>query len=551
MHVVTNKSAPKNSKKIYQSILLRESYREGGRVKKRTIANLSGCKPEEIAAIKLALKHKDDLAEIGSLKSVELQEGLSVGAVWTVYQMAKRTGIEKSLGKGFAAKLAMWQVIARVIEQGSRLSAVRLAQTHAACDVLDIRRGFDENDLYDNLKWLADNQAEIEDALFSVRRGKTKPEIFLYDVTSSYLEGTKNYFGEYGYNRDGKKGKQQIVIGLLCDESGEPVSTEVFAGNTKDTQTFASQVKKAAERFGCERVTFVGDRGMIKIPQIKNLPEGFHYITAITKPQINSLMDKGVIQIGLFDEDLFEIEDNDIRYILRRNPFRVEQINESRMSKRRSVEKLLKKKNIYLREHARAKVETAIKDVNKKIVQLKIDKWLGVISQERTLKLQVDDEALEEVSCLDGCYVIKTDLPKDVADKQIIHNRYKDLAEVERAFRTFKTGFLEVRPVYVQTEKSTRGHVLVVMLSYIIVRRLRRAWEKSDLTVEEGLKQLSTLCSMEMKVKNQASCLKIPRPREKSRQLLKALDIKMPIALPHRNVHVVTRKKLVERRNIP
>jgi len=550
MHVVTNKSAPKNSKKIYQSVLLRESYREGGKVKKRTIANLSGCKPEEIAAIKLALKHKDDLAEIGSLESVEIQEGLSVGAVWTVHQMAKRTGIEKSLGKEFAAKLAMWQVIARVIEQGSRLSAVRLAQTHAACDVLDIRRGFDENDLYDNLKWLADNQEKIEDALFSVRRGKTKPEIFLYDVTSSYLEGTKNYFGEYGFNRDGKKGKQQIVIGLLCDESGEPVSTEVFAGNTKDTQTFASQVTKAAERFGCERVTFVGDRGMIKIPQIKNLPEGFHYITAITKPQINSLMDKGVIQIGLFDEDLFEVEDNDIRYILRRNPFRVEQINESRMSKRRSVEKLLKKKNIYLREHTRAKVETAIKDVNKKIIQLKIDKWLRPISQERTLKLEVDTNALEEASCLDGCYVIKTDLPKEVADKQIIHERYKDLAEVERAFRTFKTDFLEVRPVYVQTEKSTRGHVVVVMLSYMTVRRLRRAWEKFDMTVEEGLNQLSTLCSMEMKVKNQASCLKIPRPREKSRQLLKALDIRMPIVLPHHNVRVVTRKKLVERRKL-
>jgi transposase len=550
MHVVKNKSAPKNSKKIYQSILLRESYREDGKVKKRTIANLSHCKPEEIAAIKLALKYKDNLSELGSLKSVELQEGLSVGAVWTVYQIAKRIGIERALGKDFAGKLAMWQVIARVIEQGSRLSAVRLAQTHAACDVLDIRRGFDENDLYDNLRWLADNQEEIEKKLFSVRREKTKPEIFLYDVTSSYLEGTNNYFGEYGYNRDGKKGKQQIVIGLLCDEFGEPVSTEVFAGNTQDTQTFASQVKKAAERFGCERVTFVGDRGMIKIPQIKNLPEGFHYITAITKPQINSLIDQGVIQLGLFDEDVFEVEDNDIRYILRRNPVRVNEINESRISKRKSVEKLLKKKNVYLLEHKRSKVETAIKAVNKKIAQLKIDKWLRVISQERTLKLEVDNKALEEASCLDGCYVIKTDLPKEVAGKQIIHDRYKDLTEVERAFRTFKTDFLEVRPVYVQTEKSTRGHVVVVMLSYMIVRRLRLGWENFDLTVEEGLKQLSTLCSMEMKVKNQASCLKIPRPREKSRQLLRAFDIRMPIVLPHRNVRVVTRKKLVERRNL-
>jgi transposase len=550
MHVVENKSAQKNSKKICRSTLLRESYREDGKVKKRTVANLSHCRPEEIAAIKLALKYKDNLSELGSLKSVELQEGLSVGAVWTVYQSAKRKGIERALGKDFSGKLAMWQLIARVIEQGSRLSAVRLAQTHAGCDVLDIRRGFDENDLYDNLKWLADNQEKIENTLFSVRGKKTRPEIFLYDVTSSYLEGTNNYFGEYGYNRDGKKGKQQIVIGLLCDESGEPVSTEVFAGNTKDTQTFACQVKKAAERFGCERVTFVGDRGMIKIPQIKNLPEGFHYITAITKPQINSLMDKGVVQIGLFDEDLFEVEDKDIRYILRRNAFRVEQINESRISKCMSVEKLLKKKNIYLREHARAKLGTAIKDVNKKIVQLKINKWLRVISQERTLKLEVDEDALQEASRLDGCYVIKTDLPKEVADKQIIHDRYKDLAQVERAFRTFKTDFLEVRPVYVQTEKSTRGHVVVVMLSYMIVRRLRRCWEKFDLTVEEGLKQLSTLCSMEMKVKNQASCLKIPRPREKSRQLLKALDIGMPTVLPHHDVRVVTRKKLTERRKL-
>jgi hypothetical protein len=289
---------------------------------------------------------------------------------------------------------------------------------------------------------------------------------------------------------------------------------------------------------------------MIKIPQIKNLPEGFHYITAITKPQINSLIDQGVVQIGLFDEDVFEVEDNDIRYILRRNPVRVEEINDSRMSKRKSVEKLLKKKNIYLHEHKKAKVETAIKDVNKKIVQLKIDKWLSVRSRGRTLELEIDNEVLEEVSRLDGCYVIKTNLPKDVADKQIIHDRYKDLTEVERAFRTFKTDFLEVRPVYVQTEKSTRGHVLVVMLAYMIVRILRGAWQEFDLTVEEGLNQLSTLCSMEMKVKNQASCLKIPRPRERSRQLLKAIDVRMPIVLPHRNVRVVTRKKLVERRKL-
>jgi transposase len=551
MHIVVNKSARKDSKSIYHSVLLRESYREKGKVRKRTIANLSHCKPEEIAAIKLALKYKDDLSELGSLKeAVTLQEGLSVGAVWTSYQIARRVGIERALGAEFAGKLAMWQVLARVIDQGSRLSAVRLAQTHAACDVLDIHRGFDENDLYENLRWLADHQEAIEKKLFSLRRGTTKPELFLYDVTSSYLEGTKNFFGEYGYNRDGKKGKQQIVIGLLCDECGEPVSTEVFAGNTQDTQTFACQVTKAAERFGCERVTLVGDRGMIKIPQIEHLPEGFYYITAITKPQICSLMDHGIIQIGLFDEDLCEVEDHTIRYILRRNPVRVKEINESRTSKHTSVERLVEKKNRYLRDHARAKVETATKEVTRKIVHLKIDKWLRVISQQRTLELEVDEEALNEVSRLDGCYVIKTDLPKEAADTRTIHDRYKDLTEVERAFRTFKTDFLEVRPIYVQTEKSTRGHVLVVMLSYLIVRALRHGWQSFDVTVEEGLKHLTTLCSMEIQVKDQASCLKIPRPREQSRQLLKALQIRMPAALPHRNVRVVTRKRLAERRKV-
>jgi len=551
MHIVENKSRSKEGKKIYQSVLLRESYREGGKVKKRTVANLSHCTPVEIAAIKMALNHKSDLAQLGSLEqSVELQEGLSVGAVFAVHQIAKRIGIAKALGSGFEGKLALWQVIARVIDQGSRLSAVRLAQTHAACDVLEIGRGFDENDLYDNLRWLADNQAKIEALLFSTRRKDAKPEMFLYDVTSSYLEGRKNFFGEYGYNRDGKKGKQQIVVGLLCDELGEPVSTEVFAGHTQNPQTFASQVGKAAERFGYKRVTFVGDRGMIKMPQIETLPEGFHFITAITKAQIHSLCAQGVIQMGLFDGDLCEVEDQGVRYILRRNPVRVEEINASRMGKLRSVETLVEQRNAYLRDHRKANVDTALKNVNKKIDRLKMDKWLKVTAEQRTVQLKIDKEALEEVCLLDGCYVIKTNLPQHAASKEIIHDRYKDLAEVERAFRTCKTDFLEVRPVYVQKEKSTQGHVLVVMLAYMVIRILQLAWGRFDLRVEEGLKQLSTLCSMEMKVKNQGSCLKIPRPREQSRQLLKALDIRMPTVLPHREVRVVTRKKLTERRKL-
>ncbi|NOG82233.1 MAG: IS1634 family transposase [Candidatus Scalindua sp. AMX11] len=549
MHVVENKSSSK--KKIYRSTLLRESYRENGKVKKRTIANISHCTPGEIAAIKLALKHKDDLSELGSLKeSVALQEGLSVGAVWAVYQTAKKLGIEKALGTSFAGKLALWQVIARVIDQGSRLSAVRLAQSHAACDVLTLLRGFDENNLYENLEWLSKNQDEIEKALFVSRRGKALPQLFLYDVTSSYLEGEKNFFGDYGYGRDGKKGKKQIVIGLLCDEYGDAVSTEVFHGNTQDPKTFLSQVEKAGELFGCKSVTFVGDRGMIKKAQVDNLPEHFHYITAITKPQIRSLIKTGVIQMELFDKEVCEVEEDGIRYVLRRNPIRADEMAQTRLSKLHCIENFLQNKNEYLSEHPKARVTTAQKEVEKKIRRLKLDKWLSVHSKEqgRELFLGQDDKVLKEMSLLDGCYVIKTDLSAEELDTEGVHDRYKDLTEVERAFRDCKTVHLEVRPIHVRLESSTRGHVLVVMLSYMIIRHLRRAWEKFDMTVPEGIAQLSTLCSVEMKVKDQGACIKIPRPRENTQKLFKALKITLPIVLPHRKMRVVTRKKLTKQR---
>ena len=551
MHIVENQSAPKTGKKIYRSILLRESYREGGKVKKRTIANLSRCTPGEIAAIKLALRYKEDLTVLGSLtEAVELQEGLSIGAVFTVSQVGKELGIEKALGTDFEGKLAFWQVIARVLDQGSRLSAVRLAKMHGVGDVLGMGRGFDENNLYENLGWLAEHQEEIERRLFFLRSGSGKPRLFLYDVTSSYLEGEKNYFGAYGYNRDGKKGKQQIVIGLLCDEEGDAVAVEVFAGNAQDSGTFGLQVKKVAEGLGCQEVTFVGDRGMIKRIQIENLPEGFHYITAITKPQIEKLIKRGVIQLGLFDEKVCEVEEGGVRYILRRNPVRVVEVERSRLSKRRAVEEFVQERNEYLAGHPRAKVSVAEEKVRGKIELLRQEGWLRVEVKGRELRLEQDDVLLQAESHLDGCYVIKTDLAKEVADKQRVHDRYKDLAEVEKAFRDCKTEVLEVRPVFVRSEKSTRGHVLVVMLAYRIIRRLRAAWAELDMTVAEGLKQLSTLCALEIKVKDRGACLKIPRPRETSRELLKALDIQMPIFLPHREVRVVTRKKLPEQRRI-
>jgi len=540
---------PSSNGKTYTSIYLRESYRDGDHVRKRDIANLTHCDPKQIAAIELALQFKGNLAALGSLDKIQLSQGSSVGAVWVIVETARRLGLDQALGRGFAGQLALWQVVARVLEQGSRLSAVRLAQVHAACDVLGIRRGFDENDLYANLTWLSEHQEAIEKRLFTQRRGPQKPELFLYDVTSSYLEGEDNAYAAYGYNRDGKKGKKQIVIGLLCDQQGTPVSTEVFRGNTQDPKTFAAQVQKASERFGCERVTFVGDRGMIKSGQVEDLSQaGFHYITAITKPQIDTLIEARLIQMELFAAEVCEVEREGVRYVLRRNPIRAEQLAASRADKQATAERLRQDRNRYLEQHPRAKVATAEKALRTKIAQLKIGAWLDVQTEGRALKLAVNQSALEEAARLDGCYVIKTDLPESAASKQVIHDRYKDLTQVEQAFRTCKTAHLEMRPIHVRTAEHTRGHVLVVMLAYLIRRELSRAWVSRDVTVEEGLHQLQTLCVTEMKVEGGGSCLRIPTPSEAAAALLKALKIRLPAALPHTETAVVTRKKLPTRR---
>jgi transposase len=541
MHIVRSKFKAASGK-VYETILLRESYREGKKVKKRTVANLTNCSPQEIAAIGLALKHKGNLAEIGSQSNPTMTEGLSVGGVWVVYQIAKRLGIVTALGNNRQGQLALWQVISRVLEQGSRLSSVRLAETYAIAPVIGLEKGFNEEDLYKNLFWLCQNQALVEDKIFTARTKNIPPSLFLYDVTSSYLEGKENELGDWGYNRDKKKGKKQIVVGLLSSEDGTPVTTEVFKGNTQDTSTFASQIKKAKERFKCEKVTLVGDRGMIKSGQIKELQEhGFHYITAITKAQIETLIKANIIQYTLFDKTLIEVEDNGVRYILKRNPIRAKEIANFRASKRASIENLISKQNVYLHEHRQAQLEVALKKVKAKIERLALKAWLTINVEGRVLSTCVNDEALTEDSKLDGCYVIKTDLSQKDVSTQDVHDRYKDLAMVESAFRTVKSD-LEIRPIYVRSEESTRGHVLVVMLSYMIIRELDNAWQRLYLTVEEGLRSLSTLTMLEVSFGKENAFQQIPEPREQNKQMLEAIGVELPKILPKNHAHVVTRQ---------
>ena len=547
--------------KSYSRHLLRETYREDGKVKHRTLANLSQCKPEEVEAIRLALKHKGDLARIlaeSGESETELKQGPAIGAVWVLYQLARELGLVAALGSDRQGKLALWQVIARVLDQGSRLSAVRLAGGHAVGAALGVI-GFNEDDLYANLDWLADNQEEIERRLFAQRKAASAPDVFLYDVTSSYLEGEHNAFAAFGYNRDRipglfdpGTGKRQIVIGLLADADGRPLSIEVFAGNTSDVKTFSSQVSKAAARFGAKRVTFVGDRGMIKAPQRAELGAAdFHYITAITKAQIDTLIAVGVLQMDLFEETLAEVESEEgERYVLRRNPARAAELAASRQDKLRTLQTAAEVANTYLSEHLRAAVKTQLARLKARAKTLNIDKFADIAVEDRCVIVAVNEAALTEAARLDGCYALRTDLPRAVVAKEIVHERYKDLARVEWAFRDSKSVQLEMRPVYLRAENRTRGHALVVMLAYLITQELRQRWRDIDLTVQEGLDRLAGLCLLEVSIGGRPSYHQVPTPRDDVRRLFDAAGVEIPAALPLAPTRVATRRKLPQRRKV-
>ena len=548
-------STVKQGDKSYTRHLLRESYREGKKVRHRTIANLSHCSDEEIAAIRLALRHKKNLTELTTKdkeQAFSQRQGLSVGAVWSVYDIARQIGVVEAFGTTRDGKLALWQVIARVIDQGSRLSAVRLAGAHAACDVLGLGK-FNEEDLYDNLDWLCENQALIEDRLFRNLYRTKKPGLFLYDVTSSYFEGTHNELSAFGYNRDGKKGKMQIVLGLLCNEDGVPLSVEVFTGNTQDPKTFGPQIKKVADRFGSKEVTFVGDRGMIKSPQMEQLnsePYGFHYITAITKPQIETLLKKKIIQMDLFDQALAEVSTTEgLRYVLRRNPARAQEIQKSREDKLKVLKKEIARQDQYLKEHPRATVEVATRKIKARSERLKMSAWVLISGAEREITLAVDNDALIEEAKIDGCYVLKTDLLEAAATKEVIHDRYKDLVLVESAFRTSKTVELELRPIHVRLASRTRAHAFVVMIAYRIVKELSLRWQNMNVTVQEGINELTTLCASEVLINGAVKINDIPEPRKSVKRLLDAAKVRLPKFLPCSGINVTTKKKLQENRN--
>ncbi|MCL5671488.1 MAG: IS1634 family transposase [Acidobacteria bacterium] len=518
------------------AILLRESFRQDGKVKNRTLANLSHWPAARIEAFRRLLRGELDQATDPSLIP---QLGPVFGLLFVLKRGAEALGIGAALGHSRLAKLALFLVLARVAHQGSRLSAVRWAEDQAVAEVLGLGR-FDEDDLYAALDDLAARQEGIEKRLFRhylTRRGQP-PRLFLYDVTSSYLEGEQNELGEYGYNRDGKRGKRQIVIGLLADEEGEPLAVRVFEGNRSDPTTVAEQIQILQAQFGVKELVFVGDRGMVKSQGKEALSAaGLRYITALTDPQIRRLLSQGTLQLSLFSEPVCEVEGEGVRYILRKNEAEAEREHHRLEDKLAKLEAKVQARNEQVRTHPRCQPEAGQRRMTVWVGRYKLTGLVEIKLEGRELKLERKEEAIRKALELAGCYGVTTDVARADLSTQQVHDGYVSLEKVEQDFRTLKTGLLEVRPVWVRKESRTRGHVFCCLLALKVgremERRLRAAFGTTEthadaITLPDALLSLARLCLLHYRVDEKTTVTKLPQPDTRQQEILQALGASLP-----------------------
>lgn len=522
---VPNRSSP-------PAILLRESYRAEGQVRTRTLANLTHWRPERIEARRRALKGEFD--GLGGARP----SGKIVGVLFALNALAEQLGIVGALGRQPPeARLALFLVLARVAHGGSRLSAVRWAEQHAVEDALGVA-GFDEDALYTALDWLAANQERIEQRLYHrhVERVGQPPVLVLYDVTSRYLEGEHNELAAYGYNRDGKRGKPQIVIGLLTADDGEPLAVRVFEGNTADPSAVAEQIRVLKEQFGVKEVVLVGDRGMLKAKGKEALSaEGWKYITALTDAQVRALLKQGVLQPDLFDAAIAEVEHEGKRLVLRCNAAVRQREARRREDKLARLRALLEARNRFVVDSARASPEAGLQQLTPWVKRHKLP-CVHLRLEGRSIVCTVDEAARAEAALLDGCYTLETTVSAAHLDAPPVDARYRALQNVERDFRTLKTQGLEIRPLFLRKAERTRAHVFVAMLALKLTRafeqKLRAVFGTTEetpktLTLDEALLALSRLTYLQYDIPRQ-TVYRLPRPDALQSAVFEALGMRLP-----------------------
>lgn len=515
------------------TVLLRESYRDGGKVKKRTVANLSSLPSDRIEALRQVLSGK---------KAASFSSDPESGPIWAVFdvlnQLSHSIGFDDVLGASRIALLVKFLIIARLAHNGSRLSSVRWAEDHCVSDILSLSQ-FDEDNLYEALDWVASKQEVIEKKLYAryLKKKKTPPVLVLYDVTSSYFEGECNELGAYGYNRDKKSGKKQIVIGLLTDHEGEPLSVSVFKGNTADPSTLETQIDLTTKRFGISEVVMVGDRGMIK-SKGKSLVHAmkYKYISAITDAQVCSLMKNKLIQADFFDSTVCEVELDEKRFILRKDEQTYQKEQFRREDKINRLKKLIKDRNEFVLKSQSADPLSGLKKFSEWAKNYKISSFIKLTLKDNIeIVIEIDESAKIDDGLLDGCYVIETDVSKERMTAQEVHDRYKDLQRVEKDFRTMKTGLLEVRPIFLRKGNRTRGHVFISMLSLKLAREMDRRLQSQyqttnenryTITIPDALSALSRITLLNCKTNDQIIRV-LPKPDARQREILSALKIRL------------------------
>lgn len=478
MYIATipNRSSP-------PTYLLRESYRENGQVKNRTLANLSSLPAEQIERMRRVLRGEE---LVSPDEAFEIERSLPHGHVVAVLGMLRRIGLEPILAskRSHERDLVVAMIVARVLEPHSKLATARGLDAETAssslADVLELESA-SADDLYEAMDWLQARQEKIEQKL--AEKHLHDGTLILYDVTSTYFEGRTCPLAKFGYSRDGKRDKLQIVFGVLCNAEGCPVAVEIFEGNTADPKTVANQIRTLRDRFGLKRVVLVGDRGMLTEARIREdlrPEEGLEWITALRAPAIRELADKGAVQLSLFDErDLAEVTDPTYpgeRLIACRNPLLADERSRKRKALLDSTERDLNKvvkATARQKSPLRGEAQIGLR-VGRVLNQHKMAKHFKLDIKDDMFRYERNQEAIANEAALDGIYVIRTNVPAEVMPAEQTVGNYKRLSNVERLFRCLKTIDLKVRPIHHRLADRVRAHVFLCMLAYYVEWHLRR-----------------------------------------------------------------------------
>jgi transposase len=473
IHIVPNRGSP-------PTVLLRESYREGSKVRKRTLANLSSLSTAQVEAIRAALAgHTVQL----SPQSLEITASRPHGHVHAVTLAMQRVDFASVLGSkpSRERELVLAMVAARIVAPHTKLATTRWWHTTTLASDFGVADA-NEDDLYAAMDWLLVRQEAIQKKLAA--RHLHEGGLVLYDLSSSYFEGTTCPLAKLGHNRDGKKGLLQVNYGLLTDARGCPVAVSVHEGNVADSATFLPEVQRLREQFGIEQLVMVGDRGMISNKAIAELRDmqGIDWLTALKNASIRTLVEQGQLQLGLFDErNLLEIASPEYpgeRLVACRNP----QLAKLRAVKREEL-LIATEKNLQAIkdrvEAGRLKKADAIGLAAGKVVnQYKVAKHFELAIADNSFTFERKREAIAAEAALDGIYIIRTSVDATRMDSADCVRNYKALANVERAFRSLKTVDLKVRPIHHRTADRVRAHILLCMLAYYVEFHLRDAWRE-------------------------------------------------------------------------